>query len=236
MMQKIRNRDIRFNDWVMESNVSARSITVELTEHVKSGDEADEAEAHHEHHRRRDLEAGSVVGVKPQHVASGAGSTPNSGGAVSSGSSADTTASHAGGGSSGSAGSHDSRSRGGGGCCGLRLRCASRHDAQQRRSRGRRNSVWENEQTGLRYREKETIERRSTTTLRNSYIYLCIFEKLFILPAKKWYYSSFYCEVKTCIVSKIKKVKNALFSVIFFIFYFALFSIHLLLLRATTTI
>jgi len=59
----------------VESYAGAGSIAVELAEHVQRGDEADEAEAHHEHHRRRDLEARSVVGVEPQHVASSAAGT-----------------------------------------------------------------------------------------------------------------------------------------------------------------
>lgn len=92
---------------------------------MERGDESDEAKAHDEDHGGRDLEAGSVVGVEPQHVAaSGAGGGSGRGGAVSG---AETTTAHAGGGGSGAARSHDARSRGGGGSCGLRLRSASRH-------------------------------------------------------------------------------------------------------------
>ena len=110
----------------MEANSGAGgTIAVELAEHVERGDEADEAEAHDEHHRRRDLEAGGVVGVEPQHIASaGAGAAADRGGA---GSSAEAATAHAGSGGSGAARSHHARSRGGVGRCGLRLRGASRH-------------------------------------------------------------------------------------------------------------
>ena len=48
---------------------------------MERGDEADEAEAHDEHDGRRDLQAGSVVGVEPQHVAAGAGTASDPAGA-----------------------------------------------------------------------------------------------------------------------------------------------------------
>ena len=120
----------------MESCSRAGSVAVQLAEDVEGGDEADEAEAHHEHHRRRDLQAGSVIGVEPKHVARGAGAASDSAGAASAASdsagaasaaSGDAAAAHAGGGRGGAAGSHDSRPRGGRGGCGLRLRGASRH-------------------------------------------------------------------------------------------------------------
>ena len=110
----------------MESCSRAGSVAVQLAEDVEGGDEADEAEAHHEHHRRRDLQAGSVIGVEPKHVARGAGAASDSAGAASA-ASGDAAAAHAGGGRGGAAGSHDSRPRGGRGGCGLRLRGASRH-------------------------------------------------------------------------------------------------------------
>lgn len=92
---------------------------------MERGDEADEAEAHDEHHRGGDLEAWSVVSIEPQHVASsGAGASTDGGGACSS---AEATTAHAGGGGSGAARSHHARSRGGMGRCGLRLGGASRH-------------------------------------------------------------------------------------------------------------
>lgn len=45
-------------------------MAIDLTEDVKSCDEADKAKAHHENHRRRNLQARRVVGVEPEHVAS----------------------------------------------------------------------------------------------------------------------------------------------------------------------
>jgi len=97
----------------VESYAGAGSIAVELAEHVQSGDETDEAEAHHEHHRRRDLEAGSVVGVEPQHVASSCAGTASDGSGAATGS--ETATAHPGGGGSGATGSHHARSRGGSG-------------------------------------------------------------------------------------------------------------------------
>ena len=59
---------------------------------MERGDEADEAEAHHEHHRRRNLQPRGVVRVEPQHVAAVA-SNAGAGRVVSV---TETTAAHAG--------------------------------------------------------------------------------------------------------------------------------------------
>lgn len=93
---------------------------------MEGGDEADEAEAHDQHHRRRNLQSRGVVRVEPQHVAAGAGATSATGGAVSA---SEPPAAHAGCGGGRAAGSHDSpwpRARG---SRGLRLRSTSGHVA-----------------------------------------------------------------------------------------------------------
>ena len=46
-------------------------MEVQLAEHMKSRDEADEAEAHDEDNSRGDFQARSVVRVESQHVVSG---------------------------------------------------------------------------------------------------------------------------------------------------------------------
>lgn len=128
-MRQIRKRRVRFTIGRWKSSARTRSIAVELAEDMEGGDEADEAEAHDEHHRRRDLQAGSVIGVESQHVAASAGASSDGGGAVSA-AGAEAATAHACGGGSGAAGSDDAWARVGGGG-GLRLRGASRHDEEQ---------------------------------------------------------------------------------------------------------
>lgn len=67
---------------------------------MKSRDEADEAEAHDENDRRRDLQSRSIVGVEPQHVSTGTRSAAERGRARSygAGSSRDPAAAHSRGG------------------------------------------------------------------------------------------------------------------------------------------
>lgn len=98
-----------------KSNSAGIRSTVELAKHMEGRDKTDETDAHDEHDGRRDLQAGSVVGVEPQHVGAGAGSTSDCGGAVPP-ASAKTAAAHTGGRSGGAARSHDS------GACGCRTR------------------------------------------------------------------------------------------------------------------
>ncbi|KAF7823425.1 NAC domain-containing protein 68 [Senna tora] len=111
---------------IKKSNSACRS-TVELAEHVKRGDETDEAEAHDEHDGGGNLQPRGVVGVEPQHVGAATGSARDCAGAVSPASSAETAAAHTGGCSGGAAWSHDSGSRGGSISSRLRLRGTSRH-------------------------------------------------------------------------------------------------------------
>lgn len=56
-----------------KSSTSSVSIAVEFAEDVQGRDKADEAEAHDEHDSRTDLQARSVVGVEPKHVATRTG-------------------------------------------------------------------------------------------------------------------------------------------------------------------
>ncbi|KAL6963617.1 hypothetical protein U1Q18_034626 [Sarracenia purpurea var. burkii] len=53
--------------------IRARSAAVKLAEDVKGGDEADKAEAHNKDDGGADLQSGGVIGVEPEHIASGTG-------------------------------------------------------------------------------------------------------------------------------------------------------------------
>jgi len=92
----------------VRSDAAASFGAVEFAEDMERGDEADEAEAHHQNHRRRNLQPRSIVCVEPQHVAASTAADTGAG-AVSTGK---TATAHAGGGSSRTAGSRDSWSRG----------------------------------------------------------------------------------------------------------------------------
>lgn len=72
---------------------------------MKSGDEANETNTHHQNNSRSDFQAWSVVGVEPEHVAAAAGS--GDGGGV--GGSSETTTAHTGGGGGGATGSYADR-------------------------------------------------------------------------------------------------------------------------------
>ena len=140
-MDPIRNKAIRIHQ-IQRSRVAAGFVAVELAEHVEGGHESDEAEAHHEHHRRRYLQPRRVVRVETEHVACAAAS--HAAGAVSSaGAATHATAAHAGGCGGRAAGSHDSRPRCAGGGCGLRLRGASGHVDGDCRKRGKERGVLE---------------------------------------------------------------------------------------------
>nr|DAD26135.1 TPA_asm: hypothetical protein HUJ06_027602 [Nelumbo nucifera] len=65
----------------LESSSGTRSVAVELTKDVESGDEADEAEAHHEDDGGSYLQARGVVSIEPQHVASAPASAKPAGAA-----------------------------------------------------------------------------------------------------------------------------------------------------------
>lgn len=148
-------------DQSYKSSGTARFVAVEFPEHVEGRDEADEAEAHHKHHRRRYLQPRCVVRVESQHVASAAASGAGGWVVPADPSSAETAAAHAGGGGSGSAGSHDSRSRGRGGRCGLRLRGASGHVARD--GDGKMGS--EKKNRNIEWREEEEEDKEIVNTL-----------------------------------------------------------------------
>lgn len=78
-----------------KSGSSTRFVAVELAEDVESGDEADEAQAHDEDDGGSDLQARSVVGVEPQHVASVSGTATSAAEATGAGGGGAATA-HAG--------------------------------------------------------------------------------------------------------------------------------------------
>ena len=84
------------------SNGATRFGAVEFAEHVERGDEADEAEAHREHHRRQNLRPRGVIRVEPQHVVVAA-SNADAGRVVSA---IETAATHVGSGGGRTAGSH----------------------------------------------------------------------------------------------------------------------------------
>lgn len=107
-------------------NSRAGSRSIELTKDVEAGNESDETEAHDEDDGGGNLQARSIVGVEPQHVAtatrSGANNSTRAGGT----SGCETTSTEAGGRRRGATRSSDARS----GCrrgCRLRLRGASGH-------------------------------------------------------------------------------------------------------------
>ena len=88
-------------------------MTIDLTEDMKSGDETDKAKAHHENHRRGDLQSRSVIGVEPEHVASAA-AIAEPAGATTSAPRSESAATHASGGCRRAARRHADRIRTGG--------------------------------------------------------------------------------------------------------------------------
>ena len=88
-------------------------MAIDLTEDMKSGDKADKAKAHHENHRRSNLQARSVIGVEPEHVAS-ATATAEPAGATTSAPRSEAAATHASGSCSRAARRHADGGRTGG--------------------------------------------------------------------------------------------------------------------------
>lgn len=101
---------------------------VKLSEHMESGDKADEAEAHDEDDGRRDLESRRIIGVETEHIRARSSASYRAGSA--SRGTGDATAAHPGGRSCRASRGHDAwtRGRGGGGC--LRLRGSSSHESE----------------------------------------------------------------------------------------------------------
>ncbi|KAL8245483.1 hypothetical protein R6Q59_011741 [Mikania micrantha] len=130
---------------------------------MKSGDESDEADAHDKDNSRCDLEAGSIIGVKPEHVVYAI--TTGSGTEFRGRSRGQTTATQNCGGSRGSARRSAERwGFGGGRRGGLRLRGTSRHGCGRSLSRTRRfdngealKRTWNNPSPGNGNKVKRVI-------------------------------------------------------------------------------
>lgn len=90
-----------------------RSVAVELPDDVESRDEADEAETHHQNHRRADPHPRRIIRVEPEHVGTGSSTAADVRGR--SASEPATAHSRRGGGGAARGRSHDARARGGSG-------------------------------------------------------------------------------------------------------------------------
>ncbi|KAL6953284.1 hypothetical protein U1Q18_042925 [Sarracenia purpurea var. burkii] len=54
-------------------HLQGQICSVKLAEDVEGGDEADKADAHNKDDGGADLQSGGVIGVEPEHIASGTG-------------------------------------------------------------------------------------------------------------------------------------------------------------------
>lgn len=101
------------------TSTRTRLVTVEFAKNMEHGDETNEAETHHENHRRRNLQTRCIVSVESQHVVPSAGASCGRGGAGSV-STCWAATTHTGCSGSGAAWCHDTWSCRGTGRCRLR--------------------------------------------------------------------------------------------------------------------